>query len=84
MTIEQVSERRTPSIEALAERRPEDVEFADLMDQLRASPRTRGVPIDVLEERARRAWTRFAAAPIRAFVPILVEREVLRVLPASP
>jgi len=79
MTIDQ----HVTSVEALAERRSDDVEFADLLSELRASPRTQDMPTHELEQRARAVWTRFKAAPIRAFVPILVQREVLRALPAK-
>jgi hypothetical protein len=72
------------SLEQLADRRSSKVEFTDVMDLLRASPRTRDIPADDLEKRARAAWEKFENAPVRSFVPILVEREVLRGLPSTP
>ncbi len=77
---EQNSER---SFEQLADRRTSQVEFTDVMDLLRASPRTRDIPADDLEKLAREAWAKFENAPVRSFVPILVEREVLRGLPST-
>lgn len=63
---------------ALADRRGADVEFREVMDLLHASPDTRDLTEDELEDRARTAWARFERAPVRSFVPVLVEREVLR------
>jgi hypothetical protein len=60
---------------------PDDTELAEIMRLLRSSPRAACLSDEVLERRARVAWVKFEHAPVRSFVPLLVEREVLRNLP---
>lgn len=67
----------TRSVESLVEQRGSDGEFGEVMDLLRASPATRDLSDGELERHARAMWARFERAPVRSFVPILVEREVL-------
>jgi hypothetical protein len=83
MTGEPDEHNSEHSLEGLADRRTAEVEFTDVMDLLRASPRTRDIPDADLEHLARTAWAKFENAPVRSFVPILVEREVLRGLPST-
>jgi hypothetical protein len=74
----------THSVENLADQRSSEEEFHDVMDLLRASPRTRHLSDADLNKRARTAWTKFEHAPVRSFVPVLVEREVLRGIAHAP
>ncbi|MBO0885198.1 MAG: hypothetical protein J2P17_33695 [Mycobacterium sp.] len=60
----------------------DETEFVEVLRLLRASPRADELSDEALERRARAAWQKFEQAPVRSFVPLLVEREVLRNLPA--
>jgi hypothetical protein len=83
MTAEPPGNAAGLSVESLAEVRSEAEEFGEIMDLLRSSPRAQGLSPAELEQRARAAWSRFTQAPVRTFVPILVERAVLGELPAT-
>lgn len=64
------------SVEELADARSETDEMAQVVERLQ--PRLTQLPTADLEARVRSAWESFAGAPVRTFIPILVERAVQR------